>query len=55
MAFVLTRARAGAPVAMGALYTWTGAYTAVFVVLILTSTLAAVTLFALGNPPQQIY
>ena len=37
MALVLTIARAGAPVAMGLLYTWTGGYTTVFWVLILSA------------------
>lgn len=37
MALVLTIARAGAPVAMGLLYTWTGGYTVVFWVLILSA------------------
>lgn len=37
MALALTIARAGAPVAMGLLYTWTGGYTVVFWVLILSA------------------
>ncbi len=38
MTLVLTLARAGAPVAMGLLYTWRGSYSAVFCVLILSAT-----------------
>lgn len=50
MALVLTLARAGAPVAMGLLYTWTGGYTAVFWVLILSAAGATVGILATRKP-----
>ena len=53
MALVLTIARAGAPVAMGLLYTWTGGYTAVFWVLILSAAGATVGILATRKPLLQ--
>ncbi len=50
MALVLTLARASAPVAMGLLYTWTGGYTAVFWVLILSATGAVVGILLTRKP-----
>ena len=53
MALVLTLARAGAPVAMGLLYTWTGGYTAVFWVLILSAAGAVVGILLTRKPILQ--
>lgn len=53
MALVLTIARAGAPVAMGLLYTWTGGYTAVFWVLILSAVGAVNGILATRKPIVQ--
>lgn len=50
MALVLTLTRAAAPVAMGLLYTWTGGYTAVFWVLILSAAGATVGIVATRKP-----
>lgn len=50
MALVLTIARAGAPVAMGLLYMWTGGYTAVFWVLILSAAGATLGILATRKP-----
>ncbi|MBI1295604.1 MFS transporter [bacterium] len=50
MTLVLTAARAGAPLAMGVLYTWTGGYNAVFWTLIVCSALAVGSLLAARNP-----
>lgn len=50
MALVLTIARAGAPVAMGLLYTWTGGYTVVFWVLILSAAGATGGILATRKP-----
>jgi MFS family permease len=46
MTLVQTVARAGAPVAMGLLYTWTGGYTAVFWVLIVSAATAVAAVLA---------
>ncbi|MBX3010030.1 MAG: MFS transporter [Caldilineaceae bacterium] len=50
MALVLTLTRAGAPVAMGLLYTWTGDYTAVFWVLIASAAGALIGILATREP-----
>jgi MFS family permease len=52
MTLVLTAARAGAPVAMGLLYTWTGGYNAVFGTLIVCATLAVGALLAARSPSE---
>jgi hypothetical protein len=40
MTLVLTLARSAAPVALGLLYSWTGGYTALFAVLIVSAGIA---------------
>jgi MFS family permease len=51
MTLVLTVARAGAPVAMGLLYTWTGGYTIVFWVLMLSASAAVGAILAARKSP----
>jgi MFS family permease len=51
MTLVLTVARSAAPVALGLLYTWTGAYTVVFWVLILSAAAAAGSILAARKFP----
>jgi MFS family permease len=53
MTLISTVARAGAPVAMGLLYTWTGAYTAVFSVLIVGVAVAVGSILAAREGANQ--